>query len=353
MNYKIEKVFNTGKTIPIVFATDKGFIPYMYVALTSLIENSSLENNYDIVILYTDVDEYNLNRIAKLSKSNISIRFFDMSTIMNNYVNTWYTCKAYTEAVYYRFIIPQLFANYNKILYLDGDIIVNCDIAELYDVDLEDNWVAASIEPSVSHVKSPAYKYIPSVLKLKNEEYFNSGIMIFDVEKLSKMDFFGMCVEKLKEIKTPKFPDQDVLNIVCLGHVKRLDISYNLMWNIINYYDNIWKYMTKESYEEFQNALKNPKILHYCGGYKPWKKPSLPYSEYFWIYARKTSFYEQLLYSNLQVDIKNVIYRRKTYCKYLIYKLLSKVTFGKLKNKYNEKIVKSKTAIQCYRKALR
>ena len=40
--------------IPVVFATDNNFVPYLGVTIKSLVENSSEENNYDIVILYSN-----------------------------------------------------------------------------------------------------------------------------------------------------------------------------------------------------------------------------------------------------------------------------------------------------------
>lgn len=357
MNSTIKKVFTGGKTIPVVFATDQNFFPYMFVAITSLIEKASPSNNYDIVILFDNIEEYPKQMLEKLNSKNISIRFFNMSEIMKQYKNLWYTHWLYTEAMYYRFIIPEIFKDYEKVLYLDGDIIINCDIAELYDIDLKNNWIGAIIENSMKHPKSPAYDYIEKVLNLNKNEYFSSGVMIFNIKILSQFNFFKSCITILKNLKTPLFPDQDVLNLVCNKHVKYIDITFNLQWNILNYYKNIENYISEKNLQQLNDAKKNPKILHYCGAYKPWKRPDLPYSEYFWHYARKTPFYEEFIYKNtMQTSnreiIKNAIFRRKIYFNYLRCKCLRLITFGKTQKRYNEKTMKLKKQIQDYRKTL-
>ena len=129
--------------IPIVFATDDNFVPYLYVAMYSLISNADENNNYDIVILYSKINNYNISRLLELSSDNVSIRFFDMTEYMNKYSELWYTHWNYSDAVYYRFFIPEIFSNYDKVLYLDGDVIFNCDVSELYNVYLKDNYIAA------------------------------------------------------------------------------------------------------------------------------------------------------------------------------------------------------------------
>ena len=52
-----------NKEIPVFFAVDNGYIPFLGVALSSLIENTSKENKYAIKVLYTSVTEENKARI--------------------------------------------------------------------------------------------------------------------------------------------------------------------------------------------------------------------------------------------------------------------------------------------------
>ena len=52
-------------TIPIFFTVDDKYVPFLAVALQSLIENSSEKNYYLIKILYTSITEENQEKIKK------------------------------------------------------------------------------------------------------------------------------------------------------------------------------------------------------------------------------------------------------------------------------------------------
>ena len=92
--------------------------------------------------------------------------------------------------------------------------------------------------------------------------------------------------------------DQDVLNMVFQGKVKALPQNWNVLIN--------WKYGGRSRidiiknapfslWKEYQDARKQPYIIHYAGAWKPWNMPSCDYAEEFWDYARKTPFYEKIL----------------------------------------------------------
>ena len=62
---------NKGKNvIPIFFAIDDGYIPFLAVAIKSLIENASKEYEYIIKVLHTNVKEKNVRKIKKFETEN-------------------------------------------------------------------------------------------------------------------------------------------------------------------------------------------------------------------------------------------------------------------------------------------
>ena len=227
--YDIELKYENA--IPVVFATDKNFIPYLYVAIQSLVDNSSEKNNYDIVILYSNVEEYKRNQFKELEKENISIRFYDMSELMAEYKDVWYTHWSYTDSVYYRFFIPQLFKNYKKVLFMDADIIINCDIANLYYENIGENQVGAVVGLARQVDEDWHRDYIENVLQIEYDKYFNAGIIVFNIEKIDTKFFSDTCINKLVELKDPPMQDQDVFNLIFKNKVRYLNCSYNLTWN--------------------------------------------------------------------------------------------------------------------------
>ena len=67
------------EVIPVFFAVDDGYIPFLGVTLESLIENTSANNKYEVKILYTNVSKENKERIKKYEKENINIEFVDLN----------------------------------------------------------------------------------------------------------------------------------------------------------------------------------------------------------------------------------------------------------------------------------
>ena len=69
----------TTKEIPIFFAVDDGYSPFLAVAIQSLIDNASAEYTYLIKILNTDISEENKRKIGKYERENVDIEFVDLN----------------------------------------------------------------------------------------------------------------------------------------------------------------------------------------------------------------------------------------------------------------------------------
>ena len=108
-----------------------------------------------------------------------------------------------------------------------------------------------------------------------------------------------------------KHHDQDVLNHLCEGKVKFLDMSWNVIMNWKSNFSSrmdILKLSPRNIYNEYLASRAMPKIIHYAGYQKPWKDPSCDYAEDFWIYARRTYFYEKMCIRDSYYSICNRLY---------------------------------------------
>ena len=74
---------------------------------------------------------------------------------------------------------------------------------------------------------------------------------------------------------------------------KVIPMEWNVEWNMIFHADVIR--MPTNLYNQYLEALNNPKILHFTGNRKPWHHIDLPNASYFWKYAKHTDFYEIML----------------------------------------------------------
>lgn len=310
-NYKINKLFE--KEISCVFATDDYYLPYLSVVIESIIENSSNNNCYGIYVLEENLSDTNKYKLKLQERDNIKINFINTKSFVDEYRSIFYLNSYPTIATYYRFFIPAIFENFEKILYLDCDLIINCDIADLYNINLENNIAACVRDTQISCwnfqniINEEDKKYYLETLKLKKiDDYFNAGVMLFDINELKKNNCTEKYIEFLREIKSPKFADQCIMNHVLKDNVMLLNSKWNYQ-NAIATYDNIKNEYKNIFYEsmakELTEAQKNPKIIHYICQ-KPWENLNLINGEYFWKYARKSPFYENIIYISFMKNIK-------------------------------------------------
>ena len=104
--------------IPIFFASDNNYAPYLAVALKSLLSNASSDYFYKIHILTTNLDEEISSKLLKLKTNNSSIQIISLAEEIEHIKNRFQLRDYYSIETYYRFFIPDLFPQYDKVLYL-------------------------------------------------------------------------------------------------------------------------------------------------------------------------------------------------------------------------------------------
>ncbi len=261
--------------IPVFFAVDDGYIPFLGIALKSLIDNASDENKYQIKILYTNVSGENIRRIKKYEKENINIEFVDLNKQLEDIKEKLYTRNYFSNTTYYRLFIPELYPEYKKAIYIDSDTICLTDIANLYNIDMKNNLIAGVPDGAIQAID--VFKdYVERVVGVSDyNNYFNAGIIVMNLEELRKYKFQDKFIYMLGKVRFEVAQDQDYMNRLCKGRVKLLDFSWNRM-----------PIMGKQT--------GDINIIHYNLGAKPWYFDDVLYQEYFWKYAEKTDFYNEI-----------------------------------------------------------
>ena len=268
---------NNLEVIPIFFAIDDGYMPFLAVALESLIENSSKKYYYSIKVLYTNISEENKKKINKYKRENVNIEFVDLNYYIEKVKDKLYTRDYYTNTTYFRLFIANLYPQYNKAIYLDSDIVVLGDIAELYNQDIGDNLIAAAPDDVIQTIKV-FQEYAEKVVGVADyRNYFNAGILLMNLDEFRKFNFQNKFLYLLETIKFTVAQDQDYLNRLCKGKVKIIDKAWDKM-PIAN--------------DDFDD--KDLKIVHYNLADKPWHYDNIRYKDYFWKYAKKTEYYNEI-----------------------------------------------------------
>lgn len=304
--------------IPVAFASDNAFIPIFAVCLQSIMDQSSEQYDYDILLLHSDITEENKNTLLKMisEKPNFSLRFYNAAPLVKNYRLD--PCYGLPIETYYRFLIQKILPEYDKVLYLDCDLIVLADVAELYQTDIDGYSLAAVKDAGFLgqiNYSETLKNYIKTDLPMQNpHNYFNAGVLLLNTEELRK----AYSIEEWLTFASKKylFNDQDVLNLYCEGRVKYLPMTWNLMNDNDNSrISNDIVHAADIIQKEYFAARSNPKIIHYAGRVKPWQCPSEDLASYFWKVAAKTPYFELLLQQMVEYTtteaIKNVSFKTK------------------------------------------
>lgn len=129
-----------------------------------------------------ELNRHTKKRLLSMAADHVRIEIIDPSPMMAG-IHIRENAQYPPEASY-RLLADQIFPQYQKILYLDCDLVVNRDVAELYETDLEGAVAGACLDG----LSTPFLSYIENVLKFPVGKYFNSGVLLIDLCLFSKYE---------------------------------------------------------------------------------------------------------------------------------------------------------------------
>ncbi len=265
-----------NKNIPIFFSVDDNYIPFLIVTIESIVANASSTNNYQFFVLNNGINQNNIDRVMKYNKNNFHVEFINMADKLEKIGDALHTRDYYSKTTYYRLFIPTMFKNLDKALYLDCDIVVNGDIADLYNHDIGTNLVGAVVDEAVSNV--PEFiNYTNNFLGVKNTNYFNAGVLLMNLKELRAIDFESKFINLILSYTFNVAQDQDYLNVICANRVTYI----SKVWNKMPFLD---KHIKQEDIN----------LIHYNLTSKPWHYNDVLYKEYFWKYSKMAGVFDTM-----------------------------------------------------------
>ena len=301
----VEKVFaHTDAAVCIV--SSELYSPFASVVVASIKANAKADLNYDLVILSSDMTEATKAKFLTMAAANFSIRIIDVTKMVSGF--DFYTCSGINANTYYRLFAPEIFTGYDKLLYLDSDIAVNHDVAELYQVELGDNYLAEVLETraiafcSGPNPKQEEIRHLKEELGLKDiTRYFQGGVALFNL-RLLRQDFPApTLVEEALKHKF-KYLDQDLTNVLFEDRILELDNRWNVL--VADHYGHIFEETLSEPLKSrYFAARKDPWIVHYITRMMPCSVTLPDLGEYFWKYARLSPCYDQLVEMMIQTEV--------------------------------------------------
>ena len=282
------------RNVPIVFITDDNYVIPTAVTIKSIIENKKEDTVYDIFVVSTCLSDENIKRFSEFNGRNVSVNTIKVELGELEHLHEFQKngiCQA-TPSALLKFKLPELFKNYDKILYLDGDILVLGDLQELYDIELGSHFVAAAHDTGKLYSNKSIFKEIP--------DYFNSGVMLLNLLRCRQENITDALIATKKASTDMSLMDQNVLNTVFANNVKIIDIKYNFL--LVNLLRSRGKWSIDEINRLFHSKYKtlgeienSALIIHFSSKDKPWKFVDGLYSELWYNFFKNTPFADKAL----------------------------------------------------------
>lgn len=266
--------------IPVVYATDEGYLKYTIASICSILLQPTLNIYYRIVILAplnSDTDYKNAIEEKLLKFHNYSLEVIEMGS---EFDNAYLEIKHITTPTYYRLLLPDLLKDCDKCIYIDGDTCVCDDLYNLYAIDLGHNYIGA-VEALIYYEKTDYHASRLNIKDKKSFKYFNAGVLLMNLNEMRKNQIADQFLKLIGEQFESQ--DQDIINIVCCGKIQRISSSYNVMTRYHTWErERFETILGKEYANVYLEAVKKPVIVHYANKIKPWDNPNMAYARYWW-----------------------------------------------------------------------
>ena len=264
--------FKIKNEISVVCAGDCNFIKPIQVMIKSIEVNTSAPVNVYILQKGWNMEEKK-ETIRKFSEEKIKIHFIQMDQEIP--AEQLKISATIPIEAYYRLFLDKLLPEaMEQVIYLDGDILVEGDIKELWEIPMDGKALMAATEMfhEAYYVSSPLALRTWKKMRIpEKQKYFNSGVLKVNLKKWRQEKIGEKIIQYLTENKEDVlWHDQDGLNAVLWNDRKELPAEWNVMTAL--FYETDYRRIDITE-KEAKMWMEHPKILHYTNSKeKPWKE---------------------------------------------------------------------------------
>ncbi len=296
---------NGPENVNIAFSADDKYLPHAAAMLVSAVEHFSPDRIYNLFLLYSDIKHQRIEIFQGLFQSYPNVRLQALN-IGDPFKKSYRpSTPSPSTATYNRFMLFELLPTTKRILYVDCDMIMRGDLAEIFDLEMGDHQIAAVPDFIMTRTLTnrvttmdrsipDLYAYQRDKLGLEDHHiynYFNAGLILFN---FGAMDVAATGKELIARAKTSRFlfQDQDLLNSYFKDSYLRLPAKYN----VFNSNDATYTHVPAGNQAEALAAKRDPFVIHYAAAnYKPWEIAEVHYSQFYWEALQKTPFFMEVI----------------------------------------------------------
>lgn len=288
------------KRIPICLMSDNNYAPPLGVTIYSAIKNADSNDLMDFYIFDNGISDENIQKIKNLETPNCSITFIDTKEYAEKINDLKQNAHHITKTSYLKFFMADILKDFDKIIYLDSDLVIEKPLSDLFKINIDDYLFA-----SVEDVGYTYWCHYHDHFKL-DFKCINNGVMLINSKKWREENLSQQLIECAKDHDKLGFgQDQPVFNYVCRDRILFLEHYWNVQ---DTYFRDGPEIAARNDIEKCHYAKNNPYIVHYNYDKKPWNTPFMLKGEYFWKYYLDLPFLskqERKIYKKLKYLYKS------------------------------------------------
>jgi lipopolysaccharide biosynthesis glycosyltransferase len=253
------------RRISVVMAVDERYAAPLSVTVASLLENLRSGVGVDLHLMGPGLTPETRSELEGAWDDRVRLHWVALDE--RKLASLRGHGHASSPAADFRLVIGScLPGSVSKVIYLDADLLIRKDIVEIWEHDMHGTIVLAVQDSYIQ--RFPAYCLPAREPAEADRPYFNSGVMVIDLEAWRAAGIERDCLETASRLRhRTRWLDQDVLNVCLAGRWGSLPPIWNKQFFLELFPD--WRCSPYEE-KEFQEARRHPAIIHFCTRTKPW-----------------------------------------------------------------------------------
>src|SRR5438093_10789752 len=211
----------------IALASNERYFPGLYCAVASAWRYLDRTREVNLKVLDGGISQTSRDTFSKLIDRVGGVVRLEFVTVNPSVFGKATLGPGESHMTYCRILLPHLL-DVPRLIYLDCDVLVFRDLAQLFDLELAPGKVLAAARDSETLSLADDSRTIADAINLPREgAYFNCGVMLMNLDELRKQDFFERAVEFLNRKSAYRFWDQSAINFLLYGQIDELPEYWN------------------------------------------------------------------------------------------------------------------------------
>ena len=236
-----------------ILACDGGYHMPLATALRSIAESNPYLSDHPVFILCDHFPTHLRQEVeASQPSGTFAFHWLDIELSAFHELKSY---EGYSKITYARLLIPEILpTQFERVLYLDTDVLVLGDLRPLMEADLGDKSTGAvtdDLDPLRASGRAPELTHMDVA------RYFNSGVLLMDLRRWRERRIAERALEYLRVHSDARFPDQDALNVACDGDWLALPALANYQGH------------RRQDLGQLDSETR-PIVAHFVTGEKPW-----------------------------------------------------------------------------------